>query len=645
MADYKKVIAVCGVWLYEEKEYSFIKLLSEIAKKYGYAIMVFNFTVDVFDLQDDIMREKKLIELLAHLKCDAVVVMGETVKDDVMLGYISKTIKDMDVPAFVLERSMEGFINIVADFGEGFKNMVRHLINHHGYRKIDMIAGVKGNDFSEARIKAYKEALEENGIPFEEKRLFYGDFWDRPARLATEKIVESGDIPDAIVCANDAMAIAVCALLHEKGYRVPEDIAVTGFDGIPSGKVNYPTISTVAPDNEAEIELIFELLRRIENGENPDLSEIRYVDYRLEENVSCGCGKKDDKETAEKMRYLAQSFNDQKWSMTALNKLLLSSGELGGLCGIQDALKETVGLWMQHFYFVSVYEQFYNEDGDNDPLRKPKDDSCVSILRIENFEDITDNTPFSESEILPGIRELFRADRNYDLFMVRLLHSKTNMYGYLVTGFVNLDERCMRRTEEFGSFLSTTIGAILKNRKLISLNEQLRLVNKEMQYVSVRDYLTDLYNRRGFLDEIYRLEHLKENRNRVLTFFSIDMDGLKKINDTYGHEEGDFALKALAGAIRHFSIRNGICARYGGDEFVCAIITDKETGLDKEKVRARFDNYFKKNQELTNKPYKVEASIGISFGRLDDTFVLDTLIKNADEAMYMDKTERKSNRV
>ena len=230
------------------------------------------------------------------------------------------------------------------------------------------------------------------------------------------------------------------------------------------------------------------------------------------------------------------------------------------------------------------------------------------------------------------------------MFMIRLLHTQSALYGYLIEGFKNVDERCMRRCEEFGLFLSTTVNAILKNQKLYRLNEKLKKINREMERVSVLDYLTELYNRRGFYDELYKIVHAEDNQGKYLTFFSIDMDGLKIINDTYGHNEGDFALKALAAAIRNFAIRNGICARYGGDEFVCAIVTEQETSFTPDIIRQRFDATFVKNKELQTKPFTISASIGCRCRQIQNMMNLDEMMKQADEDMYKDKLSRRKNR-
>ena len=112
MSDYRKVIAVCGVWLSEEKEYNFISELNRICRDRGYVVIAFNFSVDSLDVEEDIMQEKKLMELMGHMDLAAVIILGETIKNDMMIDFIMKTVNYKKVPAFSLELPIEGCIRI-----------------------------------------------------------------------------------------------------------------------------------------------------------------------------------------------------------------------------------------------------------------------------------------------------------------------------------------------------------------------------------------------------------------------------------------------------------------------------------------------------------------------------------------------------
>ena len=191
-------------------------------------------------------------------------------------------------------------------------------------------------------------------------------------------------------------------------------------------------------------------------------------------------------------------------------------------------------------------------------------------------------------------------------------------------------------------FVGTGINIILKNRKLTWLNAQLKEANEVMERASTRDYLTQIYNRRGFYDALNTLIRDESNRGRVLTIFSIDMDRLKYINDHFGHLEGDYAICALAGAVKEFASENGICARFGGDEFACAMISVGEMAMEAEEVRRKLLLHI--GAHVKPKPYKITASVGSCGQIIGSGLDIDRMMTEADSRMYEDKEARRMTR-
>jgi diguanylate cyclase (GGDEF)-like protein len=184
--------------------------------------------------------------------------------------------------------------------------------------------------------------------------------------------------------------------------------------------------------------------------------------------------------------------------------------------------------------------------------------------------------------------------------------------------------------------------------------EQLRLMELELARLSklvYHDELTALFNRRGFLEEAERVFHLisygdtsLERRTGFQIPFSIvflDIDNFKSINDTYGHDAGDAALKALADTMRT-SLRAGdLFGRLGGEEFVVALIgaSAKRAALIGEKLRAALERIQFSWEET---PIPLTASFGVA--EYDNEATLLELISKADRAMYQAK-EAGKNRV
>ncbi|WP_408070466.1 diguanylate cyclase [Butyrivibrio sp. JL13D10] len=625
MEEPKKLIAFMGGMLDQEKNSNFIRELEKESNRQGYFIIAFSFSETTVWDQDRDNCELKLIELCSHLDIKAIIVQLEFIKNDYLVVAINKLGQKKGIPVIAMEKNLPGRVNISMRYKDGFKSVVRHVIDVHGCRKVNMLAGPKGDNFSEDRIEAYKEVLEENGIPFEENRLGHGDFWHTPAREATQRFIRSGDEIEAIVCANDAMAIACADELIANGYRVPEDIIVTGFDGIKSSLYNVPSITTVEPDYESEAKKVISLIK---DHKDSDINKRHDVDFGLKLRNSCGCSRAEDILSLEDINVLSSSYADVNWAVNSINNLMAEAAVLESMCDLSQTITTTLWLWKRQFQFVGVFSDLLAPEIEGIGGHR-----YITMFRSEKGERSGIGTCYDEPEFIPGFADIINGDEA-NLLLVRLLHAGNQVFGYLCCGTKDTTNRDIRRCEEFGMFLSSAINAVIANRNLARMRH-------EIEQVSVLDYLTGIYNRRGFTAELKKMVEDGNNYGKYLTIFSIDMDRLKYINDMFGHAQGDFAIKSMAEAIKHFSSRNGICARYGGDEFACAIITDCDVELSTDAVRSRLDVFLKSKENVANKEYKIAASIGSAGGVINKAIDVQNLMDRADEKMYADKKARK----
>lgn len=156
-----------------------------------------------------------------------------------------------------------------------------------GARRIKLVAGFRGNEFSQTRIDSCAEVMRRFGLTLEQKDIMYGNFWDQPTYRAMDEFFASGEpLPDAFICCNDAMAIAVCSKLREHGYNVPQDVIVTGFDGIEMEKYHSPRLTSAARDDFGLAESLSEMIERLTAGEEPYNIGLPYIPVF---NESCGC--------------------------------------------------------------------------------------------------------------------------------------------------------------------------------------------------------------------------------------------------------------------------------------------------------------------------------------------------------------------
>ena len=158
--------------------------------------------------------------------------------------------------------------------------------------------------------------------------------------------------------------------------------------------------------------------------------------------------------------------------------------------------------------------------------------------------------------------------------------------------------------------------------------------------LSVTDELTGLYNRRGFFQlAISRLQHMIRSDDAIPVLLYMDLDGLKQINDTYGHNEGDVAISAFANILKNTLRQDDIIGRLGGDEFV--VLSSVKYEGNSEQVVTRIRNSIEKYNSKKAHPYNLSTSIGSFILKEKTKESLDAAILGADSYLYEEKSEKK----
>lgn len=169
----------------------------------------------------------------------------------------------------------------------GAYELTAHLLDTHGYRDVRFVAGPDSQD-SVSRFLGFRSALVERGLPAPEQPELVGDFTTVGGGRVVTRLLENGGVPRALVCVNDQTAVGAMAALRQAGVRVPQDVAVTGFDGIQLGRHLRPSLTTVVQPMHAFGAEAVRLLRdRIADSTLPGRDV--ELPVRLEPRASCGC--------------------------------------------------------------------------------------------------------------------------------------------------------------------------------------------------------------------------------------------------------------------------------------------------------------------------------------------------------------------
>ncbi|MFF5563998.1 LacI family DNA-binding transcriptional regulator [Streptomyces sp. NPDC012623] len=205
-----------------------------------------------------------------HHELAALSGFGSDFVDGVILSPLALTSDDLrehagSPPTVLLgELLEEGADHVAIDNERAAREATEHLIAR-GHRDILVIGGrdEPGLGTAEARTRGYRAALAAAGIAYDAGALLPVAAFRMPEGAeAVARALTGGARPDALLCLNDQLALGALRALYEHGARVPEDIAVMGFDDVEGGRYSVPTLSTVAPDKGAVATAAVELLRR-----------------------------------------------------------------------------------------------------------------------------------------------------------------------------------------------------------------------------------------------------------------------------------------------------------------------------------------------------------------------------------------------
>ena len=219
-----------------------------------------------------------------------------------------------------------------------------------------------------------------------------------------------------------------------------------------------------------------------------------------------------------------------------------------------------------------------------------------------------------------------------------------DLYGMLVN---ELDANYLSDVSTVAFQLSVTIKSLIMiekqnkdKRNLQTSLERFIRDNNKLDEIANKDELTGLYNRRGFLAQVEKLLTDPENKDKVAVVCYADMDNLKMINDKYGHDDGDFALKTTAAILRESFRGADIVGRIGGDEFVVMALVGTE--CDIAGIKERIEHVTKKHNDTAGKPYPIEMSTGIHKFTCSPEIEIIAELEIADGLLYQEKQAKKA---
>jgi len=230
-----------------------------------------------------------------------------------------------NIPIVTQSVAFDGATMFVPDNTEGMRAAVRHLIEEHGYKRIAFICGIKGQVDAEQRFQAYKDELKAHELRYDEDLVVDGDYSQESGREAIFTLLDERKLRfQAVVAANDQMAFGALEALKQRGLRVPEDVAVTGFDDLREAQVTGVPLTTVRQSFYTAGKHALEALIKRLNGEAVPPTTVTPTQLLI--RWSCGCLPENVRQAAVLPRDVAKTGKLENKREAALRALLNSSG-------------------------------------------------------------------------------------------------------------------------------------------------------------------------------------------------------------------------------------------------------------------------------------------------------------------------------
>lgn len=636
-----RYIGFCLSKIQENIPNDFFHAVVKRAHEYGYKVLIFHTFTDLYNNDKYDEGERKIFDLIPYELLDGLIVMGETIKNADVLDGIIANARRHGVYTVCVDKRIDGCYNVEFNYRSAFEAIVRHMVDKHNCRTVNIVAGFKDNPFSDERIRCCRRILEEHGLKLDPERIMYGDFWSAPTERAMDEFMQKGlPLPDVFICCNDAMAITVCAKLAEYGYKVPDDVYVTGFDGIVEERYHIPRLTTARQDVELAGERSVDAIISHINGRHSD--NFCVIDHKVVMSHSCGCKPIDYREATGKITPLFKLADEDNSFDTSMFEFSSDTAAVNGIEELSEKIIKHNNAYGYYYFAVDLNDDFMNISDDYE-------DFILSQNRAENSENRLILCESLHNHRYPpyfGSRSVRYEEAldSYNVFFHWPIHFQEMNIGFGVTAL---------STGADGLYPNDDIRHLIKYTR--NLNHVLEIANSQsvmkkviakLQDLYIRDH-TGLYNRRGFYSEIQHymsdaLQNATEAFNLII--ISADMDGLKYINDTYGHAEGDVAIKAFASALIAVWDANSICSRFGGDEFIVAHICQSDPETTGNAIVNKIKEGLEGFNSTSGKPYTVVGSYGVKWETITPGLALDTVIKDADDLMYREKSTHKRSR-
>ena len=508
--------------------------------------------------------EKTIFDLIFSDSIDGIIYDRNAFQNEDICRYIDNLCKRSEKPVMLLDyNDHKSFETTSVDDREAFETITDHLITVHGYKKIYCLTGPKNTFSGEERLAGYKSSMKRHGIAVSKSWYEYGDFWTEAPKKYAKRIL-SGELerPEAIVCGNDVMAITLSKLFTDAGLKVPEDIAITGYDASIEGYQATPSITSYSRPN---FQLGAEAVRRLYRIITGKIcSRVPNENGELRLGQSCGCAENPGlrhsilRNISINSRFESQLlYGDMLFDITNADNISTFADRLDNYTYFLHKMRR-VRICLTRNYVEATVDKNAEELSFH-----VGDDMKVILAKSAIWREAETHDYFSSSRILPDYGE----ERSYpSAFFISPLHYNNNFFGYCAVSFG-------KEPRSFSSLYLKWINyvnvALEQVRIKAIMNRTILNTSKALLY----DHITGLINRSGIEQEFAaKFGKLGGGTIECMTF---ELHGLKKAYYQSGEEKSNSIMAAFAKKLRSCINNREICGAWAS-QTLCVISPDTD---------------------------------------------------------------------
>jgi len=627
MMNGRKIIGVCTTKIQDSMRADICNRMHHIAEAAGYKLIFFNSFVDFYRNDEFDKGAAAVYDLVDYNIIDVLAVFGDSFcSRDVLDGIISGA-HDHGVPVVMINGTADGCFSVTGDYSKAYKSLISHVIKEHGITDTFFIAGQKKGDAESAmRIRCYKEALEENGIQFEESRVDYGEYWEDPTKRILFRLAGEGRVPPkAIFCANDHMAFAACAELKRYGWRVPEDVIVTGFDGLDAADHHEPQLTTCRDDHEALAAAAVKAIGlALQDGAEPCALTYPYIPRFSE---SCGCKKlaqSDFREIASKLyrtNHEMEAHEDFEYGW--IDRMLDISDVNALNFALSGCMLENSYVCLNNDFLASIVEQ--NRTATD---RSYTDNLVVIPSKYTKDEGMCGTTGMSLSELIPNADKWTESSSCYILDSI---YVGSKVYGYYAVCTDNLiyNKHKVRRVHKTINIAFSIFSNRFKQDNMRQRVERAALTNS----------VTGMPNLKGAKKWFDEFRSDKANLEIPISVSVYALPKYSYILENYGLEQIEEAVRVVAESLKMSNPNDCFIAHIAEDEFA-VINYFRDPNSISDVINSATSVFFKLIEAYntdSGREYFVEVNAGCAVLSSDWNDSLESYIKFANSEMYMNR--------